>query len=313
MTAPSPARRRRPRRAVVIGVLVAVMALVGAAAAVWALTRPPSAADAAEKYLTALSEGDFETISEMREPLADAASEAALVDAFAGATYGSAPRVEHETATSDATVFRGSLDLDGERRDVAFALSVRDGRWMLRNDYLATLAVTTTLGDSVWVGDALVPAGTVSLLPAVYPVHPAPTGILTGGSAAVVTNTEDVTVQVEAMLADDAVAQAQTRLDVYLDQCTVPATSLPEACGIRVPWAADLATLDGLAYRVEQRPSISLSPTDGTFAATGGVLVATASGTTRDGTAGSFTYRADDWALYGSLTFTGDEMLLAVR
>jgi len=41
-------------------------------------------------------------------------------------------------------------------------------------------------------------------------------------------------------------------------------------------------------------------------------VVATATGKTRDGGSGSFTYRADDWALRGTVAFQGNEMVLAV-
>ena len=40
--------------------------------------------------------------------------------------------------------------------------------------------------------------------------------------------------------------------------------------------------------------------------------MATATGTTRDGAEASFTYRADDWALRGTVTLTRDDMKLAV-
>ena len=92
-----------------------------------------------------------------------------------------------------------------------------------------------------------------------------------------------------------------------------PAATVPHSCGIRIPWAADLATLEGLAYRIEQRPAVALSPGDGTFSATGGILIVTATGTTHGGVPGGYTYRAEDWALYGTLRFTGDELVLAVR
>ena len=67
-----------------------------------------------------------------------------------------------------------------------------------------------------------------------------------------------------------------------------------------------------MAFRIDQSPALTLSPDLRTFAATGGAIVATATGTTRAGGAGTFTYRADDWALRGTVCFTGDEMVLAV-
>ena len=49
------------------------------------------------------------------------------------------------------------------------------------------------------------------------------------------------------------------------------------------------------------------------FDATGGVIVATATGASRAGGPESFTYRADDWSVRGSVRFEGDQMVLAVR
>lgn len=305
------------RRGLIIGASTAVVVLIGAGVAAWVLTRPPTAESAAQRYLDALAAGDFATISDMLDPTKSDDDFAFLGDAFAGAAYGTAPRIEeiNPDSTAGMTGVRASIELAGARQTIFFALALENGRWMLSADFLASVEVTSTVGDSVWVGDALAPVGSIALLPAVYPIGPAPRGILTGEVEVAIENdnTETPPVAIDAQLRPDANALAQARFDGYLDECTVPATSLPEVCGIRVPWAADLASLDGLAYRIDQRPAIALSPADGTFAATGGILVATAKGTTHAGSPGEFTYRADDWALYGSVSFTGDEMLLAVR
>ncbi len=82
----------------------------------------------------------------------------------------------------------------------------------------------------------------------------------------------------------EATGAAQAQLDAYADACTQPATTVPPNCGLRVPWAADLTALSSLAFRIDQRPVLVLSADARTFAATGGVVVATATGTTREGT-----------------------------
>ena len=103
------------------------------------------------------------------------------------------------------------------------------------------------------------------------------------------------------------------KLDAYADTCAKPAQAVPDQCGLRVPWAADLASLASIAFRIEAYPIVTLSADGRAFDAVDGRIVATATGTTRDGAPGAFTYQADDWALRGSVTFTGDEMVLAVR
>lgn len=299
----------------------AVLLVIAGALAWWLLSRPPSAEDAARSYLTALAGGDFATIDAMRgaDDL-DEDAERVLMDSFAGAdAFASDARVEEITAGADATTVRASAVIAGERREVSFALRDDGGRWQLTGDYLASLEVTvvsaagTPLGDSAWVGGALAPtARPILLLPAEYPVRPAPRGLLTGEASVALSTDEPAAVRIDASIAPDATAAGQAQLDAYADACTQPASAVPPDCGLRVPWAADLATLESIAFRIERLPVLAFSADQRTFAATGGVVVATATGLTRDGAAGSFTYRADDWSLRGTVTFRGDEMVLAL-
>ncbi len=311
------------RRAAATGIAGgAVVVVAGVAFAGWLLAQPPSAEEAARTYLSALSDGDFARIDTMMANPGDEDSRRVVADAFAGAEdYIDDPSIEEiSPAQAGFTTVRASAELDGERRTLHFALSDAGGEWMLAGDHLAELEVFTDLadtglpaGDSVWIGAALAPAGTrVALLPAQYPVTAAPRGLVTGEASVAVSNDRTSTVQLGVSLSPAATGAAQDQLDAYADECTVPATAVPANCGLRVPWAADLATLTSIAFRIDQRPAVALSPDGRTFAATGGVVIATATGTTRDGRAGTFTYRADDWALRGTVSFEGDEMVLAV-
>jgi hypothetical protein len=307
----------------VIGIAVgAAVVVAGTAVTGWLLARPPSAEDAARIYLSSLSDGDFARIDTMMANAGDEDSHRLIADAFVGAeAYIDDPSIEEVSSPQAGfTTVRASAELDGERRTLHFALSNASGEWMLAGAYLAVLEVSTDLadtgmpaGDSVWIGGALAPAGTrVGLLPAQYPVTAAPRGLLTGETSVAVSNDRTSTVQLEVSLSPAATSAAQDQLDLYMDACTMTATAVPANCGIRVPWAADLVTLGSIAFRMDQRPAVTLSPDGRTFAATGGVIVATATGIARDGGAGTFTYRADDWALRGTVSFQGDEMVLAV-
>lgn len=306
-----------------IGIAVgAAVVVVGVLVAGWLLSRPPSAQDAARSYLSALSDGDFGRIEMMMARPGDEDARRVIADAFAGAEdYIDDPRIEEiSPPQSGVTSVRASAELAGERRTLHFALSDAGGRWMLAADYLADIEVFTDLhdmglpaGDSVWIGGALAPAGArVGLLPAQYPVLAAPRGLLTGEASAAVSNDRRSTVDIDVSLSPAATDAAQDQLDAYVEACTVASTAVPANCGLRVPWAADLATLSSIAFRVEQRPALTFAPDGRSFAATGGVVVATAAGTAPDGTAATFTYRADDWALRGTVSFEGDEMVLAV-
>ena len=310
------------KRGAIVGIAVAAAALlVGAGLAWWSLARPPSVEDAARSYLDALSAGDFASIDAMRSMHLDDATEQVIADAFAGADgFVEDPRIEEIDPGPDMTRVRASVELDGERRDVFFVLGNEGGRWALVGDYLASLEVAPVLsgtdspaGDSAWVGGTLAPAGTpVPLLPAEYGLEPAPRGLLSGSGSVALSNDESVTVTLEASITPEATSAAQAQIDAYADECTQPAAAVPANCGLRVPWAADLATLTSTAFRIDERPVLALAPDGRSFAATDGIVVATATGATRAGATASFTYRADDWALRGSLSFQGDEMVLAV-
>lgn len=301
------------KRGVVVGIVAAAAAIVVAGGVTaWVLTRPPSAEAVADEYLRALAHGDFAAVEGL--VTAGDADSAQLEAAFSGASgYISGYSVEL-TGTSDAArTARANVELGGAKAVVTFALAQHDGRWKV-GDYLASLQATTTIGDSLRVGGVLVPAGEpVALLPGVYPVTAAPQGLVTGDASVAVTNAAPVTVAVDATLSPDASARAQQQLDAYADACAKPAAAVPDNCGLRVPWAADLASLASIAFHIDAYPTVSLSKDGRTFDAVDGRIVATATGTTRGGALGTFTYDTDEWALRGAATFQGDEMVLAVR
>lgn len=299
------------QRRVIAGIVagVAVVA-IGAGIAAWTLTRPPSADDVADRYLRALSNGDFAAIAPLLPESVDAGH---LETAFAGATAHLTDYAVTLTGDGDAVSARADVRLGGADGVVVFGLARTDDGWTLAQDFLASLEVSTTLGDSVLVGDALAPADEpIALLPAVYPVSAAPAGILEGDIEVTATNDEPVTAALDPTLAPSATDIAQRRLDDYAAQCTAPAATIPERCGLRAPWAADLRTLDAVAFRVETLPSLRIADDGRSFAATGGAVVATVTGTTRAGSAASFTYRSEDWSMYGTVRFEGEQMVLLV-
>ncbi|MGO1770550.1 MAG: hypothetical protein ACTHZX_11405 [Microbacterium sp.] len=125
----------------------------------------------------------------------------------------------------------------------------------------------------------------------------------TGGTTAPTTTPSEESV-------DEAVDEA---FSSYLDECTAPATSVPERCGIVVPWAADLASLEELDFEVEKAPALTTDLDAGRFVASDGVLTATATGTTDDGATGSFSYRTESWTLRGTIRNDDGRVVLAVR
>jgi hypothetical protein len=300
--------KRRTVLSLVAGVSAVV--IVGGVTAWWLLSRSPGPDAAARAFLEALAEGDADTAIALVESPPDG-----LSDAFGGATGLLSDPMVQSVGSAEGALTRAEVafTLDGTEHTASFGLVETPEGWRIATDALGAIVPTTTIGDSVRIGDALVPApGSTGVLPALYAVTAAPTGLLDGQTTVAALPGETVDAAVEASLSPDATVLAQEQIDAYVTACTAPAPVVPDNCGLRVPWAADLATLDAIAFRVEASPVLVIAADARTFAATQGSVVATATGTTREGSTASFTYRADDWALRGSIAFTGDEMVLSV-
>ncbi|QKJ19053.1 hypothetical protein [Microbacterium hominis] len=300
------------RRAAVIGIVaVAILAAAGGIAW-WVLSRPAAPDATARAFVEALAAGDGGAAAALLEQ----APAPETLDAFGGATaYIDEPMVtgvgaaEGEPVAADVTFV-----LDGAQHDARLGLVETAAGWAVAANSLASLTASTALGDAVRVGGVLVPAGEpIDLLPGVYPVVAAPDAALVGSAAAVALPGEQVAAAVTPTLAPGALADAQSDLDAYADSCTRAAAEVPDACGIRIPWAADLARVTSITYRIEAYPTLVLADDLSGFDATGGVLVATATGVDHDGADASFTYATQDWTLRGDVDFRGDEMVLAVR
>jgi hypothetical protein len=302
------------KRGAVIGIVVgAVVVLAAGAGAVWWLTgRAASPTDAAQAYLEALAGGDGARAVALTD--IDGAQRGAALDAYTDVQERiTAPRVGKADEKGDDATVAVTYELQGD--EVAASLSLRRAadRWVL-TDALAAITPTTTIGTTVRIGGAEVGAGTaVTLLPGVYAVAPLPSGVLTGGIEVVAAPGAETAAAVEASVAPEATAAAQEQLDAYAQACAKPATAVPPHCGLKVPWGADLSSLKSIDFRIEKSPQITLAPDAASFGATGGVIVATARGTARSGGSGVFTYKADDWGLYGSVSFADGQMVLAVR
>ncbi|SIT71287.1 hypothetical protein [Microbacterium sp. RU33B] len=301
------------KRAAVVAIAAGAAALLvgGGAAVWWFASRSPGPDVVAGDFLAALAAGDGARAATFLEDPPEAAAADALEGAVGLLTdpaVVSIGAVEEGTTRADV-----AFDLDGAAQEASFGLVETEGGWRIAPDALGALTPTTTIGDALHVGGVLTPASaTTSLFPAVYDVAAAPSGILAGSATVIVLPGSSQEVAVEASLSPDATASAQEQIDAYATACAAPASTVPENCGIRVPWAADLGALSSIAFRIDAMPVVAFSADARTFAATGGVLVATATGTTRDGAAQTVTYRADDWALRGTVAFTGDDMVLSV-
>jgi len=299
-------------RTVIALAATAAVVVAGAAVAGWWMLRPPSLHDTAQQYLHALEAGDADTLDSMMEGASLSADERARIgDAFQGASA----HITHariETIRDDGSV-RATARLAGDEVTVGFLLARHGRDYRLNGDFLGTLTVTPTLGDAVRVGRATTPAGEpIMLLPAEYPITPLPDDLLSGRSHVAVTNATPVTAKLQVSFAAGATDRAQRQLATYEDRCAASTAVVPAHCGLRVPWAADLRTLERLDFRIDRRPAVRLARDGSTFAATGGRITATARGEAWDGASRTITYRTDDWALRGRIVFDGTTMSLHV-
>ncbi|WP_067245156.1 hypothetical protein [Microbacterium resistens] len=304
----APARSRRGR---LVAIALTLLVLVGGGALWWSVSRPPaSAADTALAVFRAIADGDADAVrafgGEVDERAADALE--------AARERPSAPRVLTASERGDEARVRVSFTLDGREHETDARLERRDGTWRLTDAPVGGLLVSRLWGGArigtTPLGEADDP---VALLPGVYDVASAPASLVSGEARAVVLPGEEAAVSLRPRLTEEGVASARAQLEDYLTGCTQTASagSPPEHCGIRVPWAADLSTLDRLSFRIERMPALELDPPS--FSATGGVLVATAEGTDRAGSAASVTYRTDAWNVYGDVRVDAEVIRLAVR
>ena len=294
-----------------VAVVVASVAVVlGAAALVWWWTstadRASAPRDVAQVYLTALEQGDIDTIHEVRRgslsPLA--------IDAFAGADHIVDPRIDDVVVDGDEGAVTASAELAGERRPLQFAVIGDSDGWKVAGDDLGELSASTTPGAAVTMGDAVVEADTVvDVLPAVYPVVAVPEEVLSGRTDAAITPQQTVHVVVETELAAGAVDAVQRAVDAWAEACTVSAQSVPASCGFDVPWPADFTSIASIDYRIDAYPSVTGLGVDGVLVASDGVLVATVRGQARDGDEPR-TYRTDDWMMRGAITFEGAQLVI---
>nr|WP_201469242.1 hypothetical protein [Microbacterium hydrocarbonoxydans] len=106
---------------------------------------------------------------------------------------------------------------------------------------------------------------------------------------------------------------AQRRLEEMLEECTDDEAlggTMPEACGIRIPWGTEFAAVDAVRFRIDRMPVLHV--TDEGFVADEGILVATVSGTGQDGAPRTETYRTESWSVRGDLTVTDAQVEIEI-
>ncbi|MEV8134805.1 hypothetical protein [Microbacterium aurantiacum] len=301
-----------PRRSVVALVVSGAVALAITGAVLLAVLPPraETAEDTAQAFAEALiaADGPAAVALVVDPPAAASLAAEALDGAFAVDTA----EVVLIEQTSERATFDLTLGLAGDTATARLVLVDDGDRWRVADGMWGVLRVETTRGDAVRVGGARVPApGEVSLLPGLYPVTADPEDLLDGATEAAVFPGTDQDVAIEAIPTEAALEAAQGAIADYAAACTVPATSTPANCGMRIPWPADLVALDDLRFRIDRMPRVEDLDAD-SFVASGGVLIVTARGTDREGAPRDVTYRSDTWTLRGSFAVGPDGVTLTV-
>ncbi|NYF17394.1 hypothetical protein HDC37_002222 [Microbacterium sp. AK009] len=296
---------RRARTTAIITAAAAVVIVGLTGVLMWVASRQEGPEDVARAWLVAVADGDEDAALAAMSAGVDA------LDVGISPERLSEPSVNAVRTESDAAEADVSFVLAGETHEVSLPLAQTSDGWRVGPDALGRLEVRTGLGDSVTIGDVVVPAGGVRLLPGIYDLNAAPRDYLAGATSVTVLPGETATVAIDPRFTDAAVEAIRDAVTDHLNACTQPAATVADYCGLRVPWPADLAVLERIVYRIERLPEVRLTD-DGGFAATGGVVVATASGTGRDGSPAAVTYRDDAWAVRGTITVTGEQLRLDV-
>lgn len=299
------------RRRWLIGGGALVVVVIAAGLWLWqSWNRSATPEEAALDYLHALESGDPDAV--MTTGIAVSAT---ALDAFAAATAliedAEVTTVHVGDADAASVTVDVSFRLDGQKHNAQLALIPFEGRWSVDGSGLGTLTADSTIGSDVTIGAAILSVGEANaLLPANYTVEAAPSTLLRGEHIVQVLPGADAAVLLDAELRPEATAAAQAQLDEHLTACTAPGTKAPDNCGIRIPWGTQFREVTSISYRIEQSPTIALTPRD--FTADGGVLVATVTGTGHDGTALTTNYRTESWTLRGDVSFTADGVVLSV-
>lgn len=287
-----------------------MLAITGAVLLAVLPPRAETAEDTAQAFAEALTAADgTAAVALVTDPPA-AASIAAT--ALEGASAVDTAEVVLIEQTPERATFDLALGLAGDTATSRLVL-VDDGEgWRVADGAWGTLRVETTRGDAVRVGGTRVAApGEVSLLPGRYAVTADPDDLLDGASETTVFPGTDQDVAIEAIPNDAALEAAQAAISDYATTCTVPATSTPTNCGMRIPWPADFVALDELRFRIDRMPRVEDLDAE-TFVASDGVLIVTARGTDREGAPREVTYRSDTWTLRGSFAVGPNGITLTV-
>ncbi|MFF7291899.1 hypothetical protein ACFY9N_05130 [Microbacterium sp. NPDC008134] len=304
------ARRRSKRVWGWVIAAAAVVLLVVAGLIIWqSSSRSDSAENAAEAYLRALESGERSAVEATGIVVSD---EALLAFDSAESLVSDATVTSVDETGSQATA-RVSFVLGDAAHEAVLTLARSDGRWIPDDSGLAAVTVSQTVGTAVSIGEAVFETSEpLSLLPAAYTVAVAPAAYLSGSIGVVALPGATDETAIEASFRPDATDAVQQRLDELLQECEAE-TALPsDGCGVRIPWGTELRAVDDVAFRIETLPTVVLADDGTSFTASGGELVATLTGTAHDGTERTTTYRSENWAVHGEVSFAGNETTLTV-
>ena len=306
---------KRPAKIALAG--VGVLAAGALVAGYWFFVRELTAEDVAERYLDALVSGDAGAVrSVLADP--DTVPEQTWTAFEAASAHPDEASLTGIETTEDTARAQATVSLGADAYEIAFDLAKTDpDGWRIAEAPLTEVAVSSSHGT--WIGLDGEPvsldggSASLSLLPAAYTVSGWPSAYLEGESVIVPGLDDSATsVELDPSFTEQAQSDAEAQLTAYLEACLEPADDVDQGCGMVIPWPADLAEASEIVYRADAMPEIAVDLDAGTFQATGGAVAATVRGSLADGTESEFSYRTDDWSVYGSVAADGEGLLISV-
>jgi hypothetical protein len=281
-------------------------------------------------YLSAIAKGDASAANKLADPGVKDEQAALLTDDVLSeaSAFIENPKVTSSRVSGDIATVRVSYSLDGTAYDGYIELSKAGKQglffdtWKIDSPLVGELPVyvsnspaeTTEAainGTTVTFGDEY----SLAAYPAVYTVGAPGNDFFTAEEQSYTVATgsrasyDGVTLEVAPTEA--LTTAVQEAVNAHLDECVKSTELDPEGCNLRLTWYSDFSSVDKVAYKIKDYPTVEVDEYGSYFDATGGSYTADVTGTTYDGSKGSLPFGLDgDWGLTGSIGIDGDTVTI---
>ncbi len=281
-------------------------------------------------YLAAIAKGDASAANKIANPGVKDEQAALLTNDILGeaSAFIENPKITSSRVSGDQATVRVSYSLDDTAYDgyVELSKSGKQGvffdSWKIDSPLVGELPVYVSNSTSDTT-EAAVNGTTVSFgdeyslpaYPALYTVGAPGNDFFSAEeqSYAVATGSrasyDGVTLDVAPTEA--LTAAVQEAVNAHLDECVKSTELDPEGCNLRLSWYSDFTSVDKVAYKVGEYPTVEVDEYGSYFDATGGSYTADVTGTTYDGAKDTLPFGLDgDWGITGKIVIDGDTVTI---